>query len=1159
MKEPSAHADLEALRVQDARARREALDAARSFIVQAPAGSGKTELLIQRYLALLARVDAPEEIVAITFTKKATAEMRVRVLEALARAEDGAPPEKPHQRVTWELARAARERDRTARWSIAENPSRLRIQTIDSLCHWLTRELPLASGFGAQPETLEDADELYAEAAGRTLAGLDSREPWARHVATVLGHLDCHVERARKLLADMLKVRDQWLRSVARARGKEREVLQEALANATRDALASLKALLPEEARSEIVVLAAYAADNLEAAGMSSALRACRGVTELPGAAPENLAQWRGLAELLLTQDGNPRRSVNARQGFPAATGAKGAERARREDAKNRLEALLGNLAPHRTFLEQLHFTRSLPPPVYTDAQWEVVAALAALLPIAVATLKVLFQEHGVVDFTEVSQRAVQALGEPDAPTDLALALDYRIRHVLVDEFQDTSWSQYDLLAGLTAGWQPGDGRTLFVVGDPMQSIYRFRKAEVGLYMRAWHEGIGPVRLERLVLAVNFRSTGAIVRWFNAAFERVLPDEEDLASGAVPFSPSVADSDAPEGGVPQVHALASTGRAAEARLVAGLVRQALVENPGGNVALLVRSRAHLAEIAPALKVAGIPFQAIEIELLGHRPVVQDLLALTRALVHPADRVAWLSVLRAPWCGLTLADLEALAGHDRGAALWTLLNDAAVLARLSEDGKQRLARVRDALGAALAARRRGPLARWIEGAWLALGGPACARDSTDLEDARVFFKLLEALEQGGDLPALETLAERVAKLYALPDAGAEAARVQLMTIHKAKGLQFDTVILPGLGYPPRRDDPKLLLWLERPRIVLPLPPGERVGVRGEADLLLAPIREAAAEADPIYEYLKALESAKEEHEAARLLYVAATRARSRLHLIGQVDWKEERALRRTQDRLAKPKSRSLLEKLWPAVSNEFERVAGQAAADVLDPAGEAPPHAIRRFLSGWKSPEPPAAVAWPPPAGPQYEGKSPHDEVEFSWASETAKHVGTVVHRFLQIVAEEGIARWDAARVASLREVFARDLQRLGVPDAERKGAVARVHDALAACLAAERGRWVLGAHAQARVELRVTGTLTGEIVSVAMDRTFVDERGTRWIVDYKTGVHEGGSVEEFLDRERERYRPQLERYAALMRGMDDRPIRLGLYFPLLGGWREWAP
>jgi ATP-dependent exoDNAse (exonuclease V) beta subunit len=235
------------------------------------------------------------------------------------------------------------------------------------------------------------------------------------------------------------------------------------------------------------------------------------------------------------------------------------------------------------------------------------------------------------------------------------------------------------------------------------------------------------------------------------------------------------------------------------------------------------------------------------------------------------------------------------------------------------------------------------------------------------------------------------------------------------------------------------------------------------------------------------------------------------------------------------------------------------VTGQAAADVPDQAGAAPPHAIRRFPSGWKPPEPPATVAWKPPAGPEYQGKSPHDEVEFSWASETAKHVGTVVHRFLQIVAEEGIARWDARRVASLREVFARDLQRLGVPDAERKGAVTRVHDALAACLTAERGRWVLGAHAQARVELRLTGTLTGEIVSVALDRTFVDESGTRWIVDYKTGTHEGADVDAFLDREQERYRAQLERYAQLMRGMDDRPIRLGLYFPLLNGWREWDP
>jgi hypothetical protein len=137
-------------------------------------------------------------------------------------------------------------------------------------------------------------------------------------------------------------------------------------------------------------------------------------------------------------------------------------------------------------------------------------------------------------------------------------------------------------------------------------------------------------------------------------------------------------------------------------------------------------------------------------------------------------------------------------------------------------------------------------------------------------------------------------------------------------------------------------------------------------------------------------------------------------------------------------------------------------------------------------------------------------------------------------------------------------VFERELRQLGVPEAEVKEAAARVAEALVRALSEERGRWVLATHAEAAAELRLTGVLDGEIVSVAMDRTFVDEHGTRWIVDFKTGVHEGGALEEFLDRERERYRKQLDRYGALMRALDPRPIRLGLYFPLLGGWREWA-
>jgi ATP-dependent exoDNAse (exonuclease V) beta subunit len=107
-----------------------------------------------------------------------------------------------------------------------------------------------------------------------------------------------------------------------------------------------------------------------------------------------------------------------------------------------------------------------------------------------------------------------------------------------MDEFQDTSFNQYELLKRLTAGWQPEDGHTLFVVGDPMQSIYRFREAEVGLFLAAREHGIGQVPLEFLRLAVNFRSQQGIVDWINQRFPDVLPADDNVTGGAVSYAPS---------------------------------------------------------------------------------------------------------------------------------------------------------------------------------------------------------------------------------------------------------------------------------------------------------------------------------------------------------------------------------------------------------------------------------------------------------------------------------------------------------------------------------------------------------------------------------------------------------------------------------------------
>lgn len=1126
--------------IADAHARRRALDPESSFIVQAPAGSGKTELLIQRFLTLLARVDAPEEIVAITFTRKAAGEMRDRVLRALALAADSQAPEHDQARVTWALARAARQRDAQKGWGVVASASRLRIQTIDSLCAGLTRQMPIVSGFGAQAEPVDNPAPLYREAARRTLGRLDQTDeasvPVADNVGRVLSHLDNNVETAEALLAEMLARRDQWLRHVADRDSPRirREALEGALASAIRAALEEVHRRCPPTIVEELVALARYAAGNLAQTGSASPIVALAGLGSLPRFDLGDLPLWRGIAELLLTKDNEIRKQIAGELGFPAPSRQKEAgARARSKAYKDRIAALLSELFAHTGFVDALVWVRQLPPAEYTDAQWAVLEALTGLLPWAVAELVLLFRERGQVDFTAVSQAAVRALGGEDEPTDLALALDYRIRHLLVDEFQDTSLSQFELLEHLTAGWQHGDGRTLFVVGDPMQSIYRFREAQVGLYLQAWHGGVGALALEPLALQVNFRSQRGIVRWVNEAFRTVLSEVEDRVSGAVPFAPSQATHTELPGMAVAVHPMLRKDRMAEAEIAVGLVQQARTENPPQRIAILVRSRSHLSAIVPALKAAGLRFQAIEIEQLGHRAVVQDLYALTRALLHPADRIAWLSALRAPWCGLSLADLDVLAGHDHRVCMWDLMDQAALVERLSADGQARLTRLRERLRPCFEQRRREPLRRWIEGAWLALGGPATAGDPADLEDASVFLGVLEELEEGGDLVQFDALAERVSQLFALPDSGADDT-LQLMTMHRAKGLEFDTVILPGLGYPPRPNDARLLLWAERPHL--------RVG----AELLLAPIRSRAQERDPLYRYLGLLEDVKAKHEDGRLLYVAATRARSRLHLIGHAEVRKDGP---------SPSPRSLLARLWPVVEADYRRALADASAVPIDsPPAPAAELAIRRFPVDWGPPAPPAAVvetsAWS-----KREGAI--EQVEFSWVSESARHVGTVVHRTLQAIAEQGLDAWSVERVAATREIFARDLRLLGVPEMQLEGALERVLAAVSSTLADPRARWILSPHAHAQSELRLTGLLNGALVDAAIDRTFVDDRDVRWIVDFKTGSHEGSDPEGFLDNERLRYREQLERYAALLGRMESRAIRLALYFPLLKGWREW--
>jgi ATP-dependent exoDNAse (exonuclease V) beta subunit len=256
----------------------------------------------------------------------------------------------------------------------------------------------------------------------------------------------------------------------------------------------------------------------------------------------------------------------------------------------------------------------------------------------------------------------------------------------------------------------------------------------------------------------------------------------------------------------------------------------------------------------------------------------------------------------------------------------------------------------------------------------------------------------------------------------------------------------------------------------------------------------------------------------------------------------------------------PSGSSALGLLWadPVVGDAFDRRLAETG-DFAGEPGKAIPRdpMLLRLPAEWRRPPAPPAPAI---TTRELARSSAAATLEFDWVSATARHVGTVVHRELQRLARGQVPAGlveDSRRTLQCR--FIAELAELGVPHARRDSAAARAVDAIDRALADARGRWLLEpSHRDAQSELALTGVDERTVVSVVIDRTFIDADGVRWIVDYKTSSHEGAGLEAFLDSERERYRSQLERYARLLRRLGDEPIRLGLYFPLHSAWREWA-
>lgn len=1073
--------------IADQQERRTALDIRKSFIVQAPAGSGKTSLLTQRFLKLLAQgCNEPEEILAITFTKKAAAEMLTRILEALELA-IRPEPENSYERDIWVLAKQVLKRDKERGWKIIECPNRLRIQTIDSLCFSLARQMPLSTNGASLADIVDGvtAEEYYREAARELLLTLDSDESYTSGLARIISHLDVNLQETENLLAHMLNKRDQWLSAVVQNSDLSllRAEMENALAFIAQANIAKCKAQI--SANDQIIL------DKLLGHAWST-------IANKQQSTLVELDRWHLIATLLLTKDHKWRKQVNKNQGFfPEDV-----------EQKQLLKELLQRFNGDNELLlclRKLYFT---PEAKYHSQQWEIVAALLTVLTTLAAYLKIVFARHNVVDYTEVTLAALDVLGSVNAPSDLALKFDYKLQHILVDEFQDTSVAQYKLLEKLTFGWLPTDSRTLFLVGDPMQSIYKFREAKVGLFLKAKNEGVNVIKLKSLTLTTNFRSTQSVISWINNTFAAIFPQDEDIPTGAIPYAAATSNSNEVAEDAINLYVCPKGDYFAEADEIVHIVKHHYAHASKQSVAILVRSKAHLENIISRFKHAKIPFQATDIEKLTNKSVTNDLLSLTKALLNLTDRISWLSILRAPWCGLRLCDLHVLVSSDKESTVWSLIQDSDLLLRLSNDGQMRLAKIAPILARHLTNRRRLSLRIWVESCWLQLAGPKCLAKEFEHEIAQSFFDLLAKHDSGATLTNMPKFEKELTTLYSQPKS-AIGNPVQIMTIHRAKGLEFDRVIIPGLNRRTRADDKQLLMWMELPS----------ANSKKESDVIFAPIRDShATSEDSIYRYLRYENNLKNRYEDSRLLYVATTRAKRYLHLLAGVADKAEQ--------------NSLLEYLWPIFQTSNVKELKGSDSD-LEPSSVTS-HYFKRLPSQFNDYQ----IVQPPPADDM---ASNIEEVDL-----VPQIIGTIIHQALFRLSLENVLNINQSRAK-----WRIDLLQAGIyTDLDKHLTVIEL--AITNTINDSNGRWILDhTHSQTTSEYIIHTRTNVNAQHYIVDRTFIVD-SVRWIIDYKTACPQTSeSMLSFLERQREYHLPQLLAYAEAFAKMEQLPCKIALYFPLV--------
>lgn len=1074
----------------DSAARQQALDLGRSFCIRAPAGSGKTGLLICRMLAALAVVEQPEQVLAITFTRKAAAEIRDRLSAALESAGTGVPPTDTYAQQVHQLALRVRQRSDARGWELATNPHRIRANTIDSLNRELARQMPVLAGLGGPLDPVDDARELYRSALQQVLQLHDDPTLDAdlrSCIGRVLGLAKNRLDALLSSLIPLMAEREHWARhSADAATAQDVQAAGDAqLQRWVYQSLQRIDTLLPQAPRVEwLRCLQQLAADG------RPEWDSLQGLTHWPAPEASELPHWQNLARSLLTKTGGWRKpgGLKAPYGFPPGDSTAAAKKVLLEFT----EASASEL-PH--LLSRL----LLLPATYPSDMAQDASDLLVVLRYALAQLKLDFAQRNACDHTELALAARNALAAEDAS--VAAAADARYQHILVDEMQDTSNAQLNLLGQLVTDWQSGDGRSLFLVGDPQQSIYLFRQARVEKFNALLQPGacIGPVALEALELSQNFRSTPALVEWCNHTLARVFADN----GSPIRFAPSTTPGPAMAVETAPITLISETDADNEAQEALDHIQALQQSEPELHIGVLARTRAQLRPLAKALRQAGVTYSGVELEALRDTPAIRNYLAIVRVLHQPEDDFASLRLVRSPAVGLSWAQCDVLvASMDAGT--WAQHLRRPVPANVDSDLRNRLEILQQAVqDAENTLRSQGDLPRAARRMFHQLHLPE-SLNAAERRDVQRFERHLRQACDAGFLRDEDAFLRSLDGLWADTD----QAAVELMTVHKSKGLEFDQVFLLGLGQSGRGGDDPLLTW------------HPDTGARALAIRPQSPF-------DPkngkgcLYRWLRREQNDAEAAEALRLLYVAVTRARSGLHLCMTSKARSSSLGAPLKDMLG-----------WP------EPVHGSTEAAPGNDEWVSVRHP--RLPTGQQTPALPG-LATPSPLhapSPSQLTTTPRALVASNDIERLeASLVGSSVHEALERLTRVGIECWQQQRDAML-QALAAGLARRGLPHARREPAIQQIQE-LVDRAAQGQGRQLLQAHPWHRCEYAVSGMIDGRHVQGIIDRCFETEEGSLWIVDYKTNAPptDTSDLDSWYAELARSYGPQLNRYAQLLEAL----------------------